>query len=275
MIKINKNIIERKKFPDGTFVIKDECFPKIANTKAVVFEWKYECEEESMFLFYLVKHMRKLIDDKSVNFMLYLPYIPNARMDRVKSESEVFTLKYFCEFINMLGFDKVYVMDAHSNVALALIDRVVSLNLELMISTAINDFEPDVIFFPDEGSCKRYSEIISTFTVDGKTSYPVAYANKKRDWDTGKILGLEIVNKEAVEGKKVLIIDDICSRGGTFYFSAKALKECGAGDIALYITHCENTILDGDLIKSDYLKKIYTTDSICTIKHPLIVKRSL
>ena len=68
----------------------------------------------------------------------------------------------------------------------------------------------------------------------------------------------------------VLIVDDICSKGGTFYHSAKKLKALGAKNIYLYITHCENTILEGDLINSGLIKEIYTTDTIFTKKHDLI-----
>ena len=52
--------------------------------------------------------------------------------------------------------------------------------------------------------------------------------------------------------------------GYFFYFSAKKLKELGAGDIYLYVTHCENTIFDGELITGDLIKHIYTTDSLLT-----------
>jgi ribose-phosphate pyrophosphokinase len=97
-----------------------------------------------------------------------------------------------------------------------------------------------------------------------------AFGIKKRDWNTGKILGLELMNKEVVNGKDVLIIDDICSRGGTFYHSAKALKEAGAKNIYLYVTHCENTILDGDLLTSGLIEKVYTTNSIFTKEHEKI-----
>ena len=66
------------------------------------------------------------------------------------------------------------------------------------------------------------------------------------------------------------IIDDICSRGGTFYHSAKKLKEHGANDIYLYVSHCENTILEGDLLKGDLIKRVYTTDSIFIKSHEKI-----
>jgi ribose-phosphate pyrophosphokinase len=60
------------------------------------------------------------------------------------------------------------------------------------------------------------------------------------------------------------------SRGGTFFHSAKKLKEMGAAEIYLYITHCENTILEGEVLTSGLVEKVYTTKSIFTKKHEKI-----
>lgn len=86
------------------------------------------------------------------------------------------------------------------------------------------------------------------------------------DWETGEIKGLDLSGEiDQLPGKDILIVDDICSRGGTFYYSAKKLKEAGVGKIYLYITHCENTIYEGELLKNNGLiEKIYTTDTILT-----------
>ena len=71
------------------------------------------------------------------------------------------------------------------------------------------------------------------------------------------------INPENIAGKKVLIVDDICSRGGTFYHSAKALKAAGAKSVSLYVTHCEETITLGEMAASDGLvDHVYTTRSI-------------
>jgi ribose-phosphate pyrophosphokinase len=106
---------------------------------------------------------------------------------------------------------------------------------------------------------KRYS---------GMFQLPYAFGIKKRDWSTGKIEGLEISGlAECIENKNILIVDDICSRGGTFYHSAKKLKELGANKIYLYISHCENTILEGEVLTSGLIEKVYTTNSIFTERH--------
>ena len=73
--------------------------------------------------------------------------------------------------------------------------------------------------------------------------------------------------KESVKGRNILIVDDICSRGGTFFYAAKALKELGAKKIYLYVTHCEKTILEGELLTSGLIEKVFTTNSICTVEH--------
>lgn len=274
MIKLNGHNVETGRFPDGTMALKNEFFTGIIEEKEFHFEWYYENNDETMLLYYTVMHFRENAK-KDAKFYLHLYYIPNARMDRVKELSEVFTLKYFCQLINTMNFDKVFVLDAHSNVSLALLDRVEQIDVGEYINRSIEMFNPDVIFFPDEGSCKRYGDLINGKAMLGRKEgyrhpYQFAYANKKRDWCTGKILGLEVVGGDIVKGKRVLIVDDICSKGGTFYFSAKELKNLGAANVGLYITHCENTILTGDLIVSGLVDNIYTTDSIITIEHPLI-----
>jgi ribose-phosphate pyrophosphokinase len=192
-----------------------------------------------------------------------MPYIPHARMDRVKNKEDIFTLKYFCEVINSLDFKNVKVFDPHSDVAPALLDRVIIYTPESLISYVVDhiDSENLLFYFPDAGAAKRYSSMISA---------PYTYGNKIRDWETGQIKGLTIADSALVNGKDILIIDDICSRGGTFYHSAKALKEAGAKNIYLYITHCENTILEGELLTSGLVEKIYTTNSIFTKEHEKI-----
>ena len=75
---------------------------------------------------------------------------------------------------------------------------------------------------------------------------------------------MSLKNGIEVKDKSIVIVDDICSYGGTFYYAAKALKELGAGNIYLHVDHCENSVLEGDMIKSGLIKEIWTTDSIYT-----------
>ena len=254
MIKVNGVEIKQGHFPDNTLLMK---FPTGDDFSyghgAMEVEWLYENEAELFALICVKRHLDRSFANP--HMVLSMPYIPHARMDRVKSDEDVFTLKYFCEVINSLHFDTVWVRDAHSNVSLALLENVCEENISPYIYEAFKQSNSQAFFFPDEGAMKRYSE--------KSMSYPYAFGMKKRDWKTGNILGLDLVNPENIEGKNVLIVDDICSRGGTFYHSAKALKAAGAKSVSLYITHCEKTIVLGELASTDGLvDHVYTTKSI-------------
>ena len=240
-------------FPDHSLLLKFD--PNADEFEfdrgAIKVQWLYEGDSELFTLICVKRHLDRHFSNPEV--VLEMPYIPHARMDRVKSDEDVFTLKYFCEVINSLNFKIVWVRDAHSNVSLALLDNVIDEGVDGYIRKAIDKSGAEALFFPDEGAMKRYSD---------KSEKPYAFGLKKRDWKTGQILGLDIVNTDNIVGKDVLIVDDICSRGGTFFHSAKALKAAGVKSVSLYVTHLEETVLLGDLPKGDLVDHVYTTESI-------------
>ena len=261
MITINNKKIEVNHFPDNTQLLNYQ----VENETEFNINWCYDNDEECMTLWYLVHHIRtKCNHNIKINLDMY--YTPNARFDRVKNDDAVFTLKYFADFINSFNFDKVVVYNVHSNVSEALINNIFNMSPNSDVGAVISKYKPDVIYFPDEGACKRYADLACIKNYD----LPVIFGIKKRDFATGKILGLDVVSDIDLTGKKVLIVDDICSAGGTFKFSAMKLKELGASDVALYISHCEDNIQNGDLLKTDLVSKIYTTDSILHISDPKI-----
>ena len=250
MISVNGEIVPPTRFPDGTQSFKLDLNHAYAKHTIL---WKYDDDAECIMLWNIVHHIRS--QAPVARIVLVMPYIPNARMDRVKNQGEIFTLKWFAEFINTLCFDRVEVFDVHSNVATALIDRVVNRDPQIEVSSVIDRIgnENLILCFPDEGAAKRYSGLFYREYVFGI---------KHRDWETGRIERLEITTPEKVCGRDVLIVDDICSRGGTFTFTAKALKEAGAGNISLYVSHCEDTILSGSVLTDGLITHVFTTDSI-------------
>ena len=264
MIKFGENVIKYGHYPDGTLNIKltqDDINSLISYSRI---GWYYDSEEELIVLIYLLNALHS----KNITGVgLDMPYVPNARMDRCENVNDVFTLKYFANIINSLGFNFVRTLDTHSTVTEALINNISNESPASYIQFVMGQIVPFTdkeltIFYPDVGSMKRYSKMIKA---------PCAFGNKVRDWETGKIQNLEVVgDQKLIKDHDILIIDDICSRGGTFYYAAQKLKELGAKDIYLWVSHCENTILDGEFINSGLLKKIYTTDSIYTAKHDLI-----
>lgn len=276
MIKITKildenssitEVLKPTDFPDGTKLIR--FCPE--DSTPITITWLYDNDGELFQLIALTQHLKA----KGIEVHLKMPYVPNARMDRVKGQDEVFTLKYFAKVINWLGFKSVTICNPHSTVSEALFDRVI-VDFDCVKEDVMNilfglpdvtRFNADVLFFPDAGALKRYGDLFKELDI------PFAYGEKNRDWKTGNILGLNVIsNGVDLTGKKVLIIDDISSKGGTFFHSANALKkDLGVNEIALYVTHCENTILDGELVKeTSPIDRIYTTNSILGVENEKI-----
>lgn len=261
MILVNGRELSFTQFPDNTSSFRFDVNKSVKDLEweRYEIEWRYDNDAECILLWYLVNHIRSIVGSDSAIY-LYMPYIPNARMDRVKNEDEVFTLKWFANFINGMHFDQVVVLDPHSNVSTALIDNVLVIQPEFLIQKAIDAIAADnlLLCYPDEGAAKRYSELMEAEYIFGI---------KHRDWRTGKIERLELTTPEKVAGRTVLIVDDICSRGGTFTHTASALKEAGANDIYLYVSHCENTIFNGLVLTDGLIRHVFTTDSIYRGEH--------
>lgn len=292
MIRVgNYDKIKVDHFPDGTQCLM-ECdvdnFTDSGGYYNII--WNYESDEELVTLIYLVNHIRNKWGF-GAPICLWMPYIPNARMDRTKNSCEVFTLKYFTDIINNLHFDHVWVLDPHSDVSVALLDRVSVIKPDDYISITIqlikdkNHIESDndiMIYFPDAGAYKRYKDI------ECLTPYDKIYGQKVRDWKTGKITGLTIMDKDnknikkSFEGKYILMIDDIISYGGTMYYSALELSKHNPSKIYAYATHVEPNSLwnpdNGTFIKAlgNEVESLYTTNSIYNLsKIDIVIPISL
>ena len=291
MIKVNGIEIVRKTFPDGSLCLLDLDNSLLYPNKNYEIVWLYEGDYEIFMLICIVKHLRSKMYNNAI-FNLTMPYVVNSRLDRTHSDNEVFTLKYFAEIINDLKFNKVVIADPHSIVSEALINNVCALKPQNIIINAIdkmrslNDFEVDkqqinlvrelVIYFPDDGAYKRYKDMPCF------KNFNCIYGKKERDWETGKILGIEIYDKNGtkltneIENCNVLMVDDIISYGGTLAYSADKLKEMGAAHISAYATHVENSVLDeekGTLLKrykDNIIDTVYTTNSIYHGNHPMV-----
>lgn len=277
MIYFNSHLINGKDdyFPDGTPAF---------NTLGGLSERFYEETHTITWLFDDMKELFEIIalndwikenhpfipnttNPLDIKVTLRMPYIPNARMDRVKNSSKVFTLKTFCNLINSCQFYKIIVHSAHSNVSLALLNHTLNIEPGIDFLQSYKAEHYDTIFLPDEGAVKRFGDF---FKLPALKHFKVVIGSKTRDWTTGKILNLSVLgNAEDIKDKNVLILDDICSRGGSFKFTATELKKLGAKDIGLFVTHCEN-VIDIPGLKEVGINQVITTNSIWRGNNPFV-----
>lgn len=261
MIILNNQKVIIKKFPNGETLINTNNL-KVMDNDMNEIKFKFENDEDIMQLYFLKNHL----DELKVKCRLIIGYLPYSRMDRTENLT-IFTLKYLCRLINNMNFEEVCIYEPHSDVSAALLDRVKVIDMSALLAEKILDKFKDseeciYVVYPDAGAAKRYSKQIKYDKV--------LTANKERDFKTGYIKNLEINGSVQEDKFKAIIVDDLCSKGGTFMLTGSRLRDMGASEIYLVVTHCEDTIFKGDILKTDLIKKVYTTDSILSREHEKI-----
>jgi ribose-phosphate pyrophosphokinase len=65
----------------------------------------------------------------------------------------------------------------------------------------------------------------------------------------------------AVAGRPILLVDDICSTGGTLRKATTILRSSGAGPITIFITHMLGNAMVVESLLHAGAKRIFSTDS--------------
>ena len=223
MIKLNGHEIKPTMFPDGTsqvWEIPEEAFDLDENTVC----WEFENEAELIHL----AQLKTLLDETlepSALIHLEMPYYPYGRQDKNVSNETTFARKTFEDILYHLNFDEIWTIDIHSKSKLAS-----NISPENYINIALFETKPTVIVFPDKGAANRYSRMFHEM-------YRLISFEKQRNQLTGEITGLKPESTDFNESDRILVVDDICDRGGTFIGIAQELQKLGVTDINLYVTH--------------------------------------
>ncbi|MGR4051724.1 ribose-phosphate diphosphokinase [Kosakonia cowanii] len=254
----NQNVkIEHGVFPDGAVWLKVTGeLPTFAQLMRIRVAAMRDMND-FMLLAQLVDAVRH-VTDVAVSH-LQLAWLPWARQDRHMVAGDSFALKVFANQLNTLNFDKVFILDPHSDAAAAAINNCVAIPQETCLlqsetlRRAIAQGEL-MLVAPDAGALKKIHNVAK---ATGAKNY--AILTKERDVASGNLTGFALVAGE-VAGKDLLIVDDLCDAGGTFIGSAQVLREAGARSVSLYVTH--GIFSKGvDNLLNNGIDAIYTTTS--------------
>jgi phosphoribosylpyrophosphate synthetase len=189
-------------------------------------------------------------------FVLMLPYLPAARSDRGEPNGAV----VYAEKVKAMNPQQVIAIDPHSRFVMDYYERSMPEKLyaldgfDLIVQAlrAAGDLDNyNAIISPDKGAAVRAEFVAKHLGFD------CYHADKHRDFDTGKILGVKMTEKLPESGR-YLVVDDICDGGGTFMGLAEATG-LHRDRLGLWITH---GIFSGEALKlRQYYQSILTTDS--------------
>lgn len=203
--------IEIFKFPDGEPHIRLGEFDR--KNEVLV-----KCRVSNPDDLFILLQVGNILSRSGVVYRVEIYYLMSARMDRVISYSEAFSLEIVTRMISSLGYESVSVLEPHSERTAKLLARYDRSRFGPSLSMVTNDF---IIVFPDEGAYDRYGSVLPK---DSK----VLLCRKTRDLETGQLTGFELINPEVINdnpGIPLKVIDDLCDGGGTFAGIANLLAK--------------------------------------------------
>ncbi len=195
-----------------------------------------------------------------------VPYYGYARQERKDRPRVPITAKLVANLITTAGADRILTFDLHASQIQGFFDLPHDhLYSSKLFNPYFGEMELDnlVVVSPDVGSLKMARSTASALHAD------LAIVDKRRPKpNESKVMNLI----GDVEGKTVLIRDDMVDTGGSLCQAADYLKERGALDIYGACTH---GVLSGnaiDRIEQSPMKKMVLSDSIDQSGRPLTDK---
>jgi len=185
-----------------------------------------------------------------------IPYYGYARQDR-KDESRVpISAKLMANLITAAGADRVLTMDLHS----AQIQGFFDIPLDHLYGSAVfipyflrNPIEDLVVVSPDVGGIKLAR------AYSNRLGAELAIVDKRR-LRANKAEAMNLLGN--VDGKNVLLVDDMIDTAGTMCEAARALTDNNAREIYAIAVH---PMLSGEAfsrIEASPIKKMFVTDTI-------------
>jgi len=248
---INSNI---KRFSDGE--IYAEINENIrGNSIFVIQSTSNPANDNLMELLICIDALRR---SSAKNITAVIPYFGYARQDRKVVPRTAISAKLVSNLITNSGAHRVLTVDLHAGQIQGFFDVPVDNLFTTPLFTRhikknIKSKNNLICVAPDIGGAERAR------SLGRKINSGIAIVDKRRP-SPGKSEVMNVVGN--VKNKTCIIVDDIIDSGGTIVNAAKALKDKGAKEIYVYITHAVLSGTAVEKIDRSSIKKLIVTDTI-------------
>jgi ribose-phosphate pyrophosphokinase len=193
------------------------------------------------------------------NIEVVIPYLPYARQDNIFNKGEALSVRVFAQLLNTQNYNKVTILDPHSNVGPSHINNVEIIDNHNFVKESLTQYGDDyTLVAPDAGALKKIFKLAQELEVEN-----VVTAEKLRNTKTGEIIRTVVHGDESdIKDKHMVIVDDICDGGRTFIEIGKVLKEKGAKTVTLIVSH--GIFSKGFEVFDGLVDYIFTTTSFGT-----------
>lgn len=236
-VRINENIRGR-----DVFIIQPTCPPTNHNL---------------MELLIMVDAARRA---SAARITAVIPFFGYARQDRKDQPRVPITAKLVANLLVAAGVNRVLTMDLHAQQLQGFFDipmdhlYAAPVLIKYLRTKNIDDL---VVVSPDVGGVKMGSAYAQALKAG------LAIVVKRRvsasETEAQYVIG-------DVEGKNVLLVDDMTETAGTLLAAAKILRAAGAKDIYAMVSHAVLTNLAAERLRGSEIKQLVTTNSVPVAK---------
>jgi ribose-phosphate pyrophosphokinase len=190
------------------------------------------------------------------NVNVIIPYFGYARQDRKDKPRVAIAAKLIANLISASGADRIMTCDLHADQIQGFFDIPLDhLDGNYVFFPYLKSLSlPDIMFAsPDVGGIKRARSFAKYFNAD------LAVCDKYRK-EANRVESMRLIGE--VEGKDVVLVDDLVDTAGTICKAASLLKEKGAKSVRAVATH---PVLSGNAyesIENSELEELVVTDTI-------------
>ena len=242
---------EVTQFSDGEFV--PSFTDSVRGATLFVVQSTFPPTENLMELLLTIDAAKRASADKVIAVM---PYFGWARQDRKDKPRVSIGAKLVANLLTAAGVDRIMTCDLHADQIQGFfdlpVDHIYASKVFIPYLKSLN-IENLAIAAPDTGGAKRANAYAKELAC------PVIICHKSRE-KANVVASITAIGE--VEGKNVVIVDDLIDTAGTLVKAAEVLMDKGAASVRACATHA---VLSGpayDRINNSCLKEVFVTDTI-------------
>ncbi|MCZ4407840.1 ribose-phosphate pyrophosphokinase [Cryomorphaceae bacterium 1068] len=243
--------LKMSKFSDGEFQISYE--ESIRGNDVFIIQSTFPPSDNLMELLLMVDAAKRA---SAKRIVAILPYFGFARQDRKDKPRVAIGAKLVANLLTAAGVDRVMTMDLHADQIQGFfevpVDHLFASSIFLPFIETL-DTSNLIMAAPDTGGTKRANAYAKYLNVD----MAICYKQRKV---ANQIESMTVIGD--VEGKDVLLVDDIIDTAGTLTTAADMMMDRGAKSVRALCTHA---VLSGpayDRIEKSTIKELIVTDTI-------------
>ena len=243
--------MQMTKFSDGEFAVSYE--ESVRGRDIFLVQSTFPNSDNLMELLLMIDAAKRA-SARTINAVI--PYFGWARQDRKDKPRVSIGAKLVADLLSVAGVNRVITMDLHADQIQGFFNVPVDhLYASGVILPYLQSLQLDnlVIASPDVGGSKRANAYAKYLGC------PLVLCNKTRARanvvDTMQIIG-------EVEGKNVVIVDDMVDTAGTITKAADLMIESGAKSVRACASHCVMSGPASERVQNSALEELVFTDSI-------------